>query len=350
MKVQIPEDLQGLLITSPPRFSTADVEKLAAKHFSIQAEAKLLASERDQNFCLKTADHQRYTFKITNHAEQLAVVEFQNGALQRMAELDPNLPLPRVIANRDGDFHTRVLHDGRSYWVRLLSWVEGSVLYDSKASPILLDELGQLLARMGLALKDYQHPGSNPPLLWDMKRASGLRGFLPCIEEPELQTLTEEALDHFDALAPELMKLRTQVIYNDLNPDNVLVDPDNPDVISGIIDFGDLVESPLIIDLAVAAAYYLAEGDDPLAGAAPLIAGYHKLRPLLLAEMNILTGLIKTRLITSILIMSWRMSEFPENREYLQRSHATSKAFLASLSRLDQDAAFEQIQAFCQQG
>lgn len=348
MKIRIPQDLQGLLTTSPPEFTKADVEKLAAEHFSIHAEAKLLASERDQNFCLKSTDKQRYTFKIANHAEQLAVVEFQNGALQRMAELDPGLPLPRVIANRSGDFHTQVEHDGKAYWVRVLSWVDGSLLYDSKASPILLDELGQLLARMGLALKDYQHPGSNPPLLWDMKRASGLRGFLPCIDDPALKILIEDTLDHFDDLAPALMRLRTQVIYNDLNPDNVLVDPGNPDSISGIIDFGDLVESPLIIDLAVAAAYYLDEGDDPLAGAAPLIAGYNKLRPLLLEEMNILTSLIKTRLITSVLIMSWRMTEFPGNREYLQRSQASSKAFLVSLSRLDDKTAFQQIQAFCQ--
>lgn len=348
MKIQIPQDLQGLLTTSPPEFTAAEVEKLAAEHFSIQAEANLLASERDQNFCLKTADKQRYTFKIANHAEQLAVVEFQNGALQHMAELDPGLPLPRVIANRQGDFHTRVEHGGKAHWVRLLSWVEGSVLYDSKTSPRLLDEMGQLLARMGLALKDYQHPGSNPPLLWDMKQASGLRGLLPCIEEPALRIMIEAALDRFDDLLPDLMKMRTQVIYNDLNPDNVLVDPGNPDRISGIIDFGDLVESPLVIDLAVAAAYYLDKGDDPLAAAAPLIAGYHKLRPLLPEEMNILTGLIKTRLITSILIMSWRMSEFPENRDYLQRSHASSKAFLMSLSRLDNKSAFQQIRTFCQ--
>lgn len=350
MNVQIPQDLQGLLTTSPPAFTNADVQQIAFEYFSIQAEAKLLASERDQNFCLKTADQQRYTFKIANQAEQLAVVEFQNGALQRMAKLDPDLPIPRVIANRNGEFHTRIEHAGKAYWVRVLSWVEGSVLYDSKTSAVLLNELGQLLARMGIALKDYEHAGSNPPLLWDMNRAAGLRGFLPCVDDPALGSMIEDTLDRFDDLLPKLRNMRTQVIYNDLNPDNVLVDPDNPERISGIIDFGDLVESPLIIDLAVAAAYYLDEGDDPLAGAAPLIAGYNTLRPLLLEEMNILTDLIKTRLITSILIMSWRMSEFPENREYLQRSQASSKAFLSSLSRLDDKSAFQQIQAFCQPG
>lgn len=358
MPIRIPPEIRALLTTTPPAFSAIAVEKLAFNLFGIRANARLLASERDQNFRLDANDGRRYTFKISNHAEEVSVAEFQNSALQHIADQDPAIPIPRVIANLEGGDYSMAELNGQRHMIRLFSWMEGTVLYEVKAQPALLHQMGALLARMGLALKNFDHSDSNPPLLWDMKRAGNLRALLPCIQDPALKPMIEFALDRFDTAAPGLMQLRQQVIYNDMNPDNVLVDvridvldnPGNRQKISGIIDFGDLVTSPLIIDVAVAAAYYLANSDDPLSGTLPLISGYHGLRPLQPAEIEILPDLIRTRLITSLLVMSWRMSEFPENREYLQRSQASSKAFLASLNQVDDKTAIQQILSVCPQG
>ena len=132
-----------------------------------------------------------------------------------------------------------------------------------------------------------------------------------------------------------------------MNLANVLMDKARPDHISGLIDFGDLTKSPLIIDLAVAAAYQLSDGDDPLGGALPMIAGYHAIRPLLNLEMELLTNLIRTRLITSLLINSYRVTLFPENREYLMISHQSATNFLMNLERLSADDALERIHAAC---
>jgi len=57
--------------------------------------------------------------------------------------------------------------------------------------------------------------------------------------------------------------------------DHILVDRCKPQNIYGIIDFGDLVRSPLIIDLAVACTYCLKSGGNPFEGALPMIAGYN---------------------------------------------------------------------------
>lgn len=347
MSIVIPTEVRALLTTTPPALTARDAEQLANELFGVKAKSRLLASERDQNFRLDTDDGRRFTFKVSNCAENPAVVEFQNGALQHIAEKDAGIPIPRVIANLDGAYLSAANINSQRHLIRLFSWMDGQILYDVKAQATALQQMGAMLARLGLALQDYEHPGSNPALLWDMKRAGNLRTLLPCIEDRALRSLIEQSLDRFDQVAPELMQLRQQVIYNDLNPDNVLVDPDNNQQITGIIDFGDLVKSPLIIDLAVASAYYLADGSDPLSGTLPLISGYHQLRPLQDAEICILPDLIRTRLITSLLIMSWRISEFPENRDYLQRSQASSKAFLASLSQIDDQTAAAQIRSAC---
>ena len=148
-------------------------------------------------------------------------------------------------------------------------------------------------------------------------------------------------------MKPVLEPLRTQVIHNDLNPGNVLLDKAQPDQIAGLIDFGDMTRSPLIIELAVAAAYQLSEGIDPLAGALPMIAGYHAVEPLLDTEMELLTDLIRTRLITSLLIGSYRATLFPENREYLLISQQSARNFLINLKSLSASDALARVRKAC---
>ena len=347
MHIGIHTDLQQLLNTTPPAFSLAAAEKISRQMFCINGHAQPLDSERDQNFRLDADNGRRYTLKISNPAEQEQVVDFQNRALLHIADRDPAIPLPRVIPARDERLHCRAERKGTSHLVRMLSWVDGKPLGDTRPETVLLARMGSMLARIGIALKDFEHPGSNPPLLWDMKRAANLRALLHCIEDTGLRQLIEPVLDRFDSIKPILLTLRTQVIHNDMNPGNVLLDESEPRQISGIIDFGDLVKSPLIIDLAVASAYYLTADEDPLASALPMIRAYHQQRPLKTAEMEILPDLIRTRLITSLLICSWRISKFPENREYLQSSLASSAAYLAALKNLDTDSAFEKIVNSC---
>lgn len=339
--------IQQMLTTTPPAFSRDEAVQIAAQCFGIEAEATPLVSERDQNFKLRADDGDHFTLKIANHAEQLEVVDFQNRALLHVADRDASLPLPRVIPTRQQQLYDIVEKNGNSHIVRVLSWLDGGVLHESTIDTALAIKLGELLASLGAALKDFDHPGSNPPLLWDMKRAAGLRDLLIHIDEAGLRQLITETLDQFEtSCKPVLNGLRTQVIHNDMNRGNVLLDKTDSTRITGIIDFGDMVKSPLIIDLAIAASYQLQEGNDPLAGVLPLIAGYHRVTPLQPLELKILTDLIRTRLITSLLISSCRVKLFPENAEYLMTSHDSARRFLTQLADLENDAAYDRINTY----
>jgi Ser/Thr protein kinase RdoA (MazF antagonist) len=341
--------VQQMLTTTPPGFSTADAAQIAGRQYGIRATVSSLVSERDQNFRLDAVDGNRYVLKISNTAEYREVVEFQNQALAHVALKDPSLPLPRVIPGLDGQLHSSVDSHGKKHFIRVYSWLEGVLLDDTAVGTELVNDMGRLLARLGLALSDFDHHGSDPPLLWDMKRAAGLRELLPAIEDQDLLKQIGVTLDRFEMhVLPILNTLRKQVIHNDMNPGNVLVDEEQPDRISGLIDFGDMVKSPLIIDLAVAAAYQLEKGQDPLAGALPMVAGYHAVCPLQRTEMELLADLIRTRLITSLLIASYRVRLFPENRDYLMISFNSARAFLAALEELSAGEALQRIQAACQ--
>lgn len=341
-------DILNSLTSTPPDFSLTDVERIASEYFGVQARVKPLVSDKDQNFRLDAADGTRFVLKIANHAEQQQNIDFQNEALRHVAERDASIPIPRIIPAGNGQMYVSVNHGGRAHIVRVLSWLDGMAMHETKPGRKLAGGLGRMLASLDLALKDFDHPGSNPPGLWDMKRAGNLRELLPYIEDPATSDMIGRVLDRFDRhVQPLLTTLRTQVIYNDLNPGNVLLDENDPQHICGIIDFGDLVKSPLIIDLAVASAYQLSEGDDPLAGALPLVAGYNEVCPLQRVEMELLTDLIRTRLITSLLINTYRTTLFPENREYQMISYNAIRASLVGLNHLLADIALKRIIAAC---
>ena len=89
------------------------------------------------------------------------------------------------------------------------------------------------------------------------------RWSMPC--RPTGAAWSNICLGNFEArVLPVLPRLHRQPVHNDLNPHNIVVDAIQHQRISGIIDFGDLTLTARINDLAIAAAYQVADSDDPL--------------------------------------------------------------------------------------
>ena len=191
--------------------------------------------------------------------------------------------------------------------------------------------MGRMAASLSCGLHGFSHPAAAHVLQWDIKHAAALRPLLPHIAE-NLRPLATETLDRFDRdLARHLPALRAQVVHNDLNPHNVLTDPQNPDHITGVLDFGDMVQTPLICDAAVAAAYQI----DPAAPRASLqcfAAAYHAILPLTPLEARLLPDLTATRLLTSLAIASARAARFPANAAYILRNLPAAAASLTALA------------------
>ena len=172
-----------------------------------------------------------------------------------------------------------------------------------------------------MALKGFEHAASDHVLLWDLKQAGGLAGLIEHIPDVSLRRKCQRLLQRFiENIEPGLAALRTQVIYNDLNPSNILVDPANPEMITGIIDFGDMVRSPLVVDVAVGAAYLCKDDDEPLADVLRFLQGYDKVCQLQDREKMLLFDLLITRHVMTIIITNWRATRYPDNREYILRN------------------------------
>ena len=70
--------------------------------FGLEAEARALYSERDQNFHVRASDGREFLLRVANPAEDPAVVDFQTRALLHIAGVDASLPVPQVVSTADG--------------------------------------------------------------------------------------------------------------------------------------------------------------------------------------------------------------------------------------------------------
>lgn len=324
-----------MLETAVPDVGPDTATAVLAEHYGLDGNVAALDSERDRNFLISTYSG-RYVLKFANAAEGPDVADFQCRALIHIERSAPELPVPRVVRTRDGKLTASYrVTDGTSLRVRLLTYLDGIAMSESTAEADVATTLGALLAKLGRALANFEHPGAEHALAWDLKQAAQLRDLLDHIDDAELHPLCRNRLDVFDAdVAPALGRLRLQVIHSDMNPGNVLVDPADPGRLTGIIDFGDMVRSPLVADVAIACAYLLTADADPFADARRFVAAYHASYPLRPEEIELLYDLILTRSAMTILISRWRAARYPENRDYILRSERLARERLESASTL----------------
>jgi hydroxylysine kinase len=341
----------SLLEVAPARVSDAQIGALLQEHFGLSGRLERLGGERDLNCRVVLADGSSRLLKLSHPLEDPQVVDFHNQAMLRIKQHDPDLPVQRVHRSLAGDYATWVELDEQRMLVRLLSFVDGVPLYQvDRPSEAFRHTLGQSLARFDRALQGFEHPAAGHTLLWDMQHAEHLRPMLEYVEAGEGRRLVERGLDQFAArVLPCMPQLRRQVIHNDMNPHNIIVDAENPDVLRNILDFGDMVLAPLVNDVAVAASYYLDRSGDVLQPALDIIAAYHHVHPLTDQELALLPELLSTRLALSLCINSWRAELHPENRPYIHRNSERAWANLRALAARSRAEIEDRIFSACRQ-
>lgn len=319
-----------LLSTLPPTLSDAEVSSLLAQHYGLNGALKRLTSERDLNLRLDTG-HRRFVVKLANRAEPRAVTDFQTAALLHLE--GKGLPVPQVIRTKVGATEVETPHG----LLRVLTYLEGMPLHMAPPSDRQRAAMGAMAARIALGLQGFDHPGADHVLQWDVKQASQLRPLLPHVPEA-LRTLCTTVLDHFDSTVfPRLADCRWQVVHNDLNPHNVLVDEADTDRITGVLDFGDMVRTPLVCDLGVTASYQV-DPARPVDSLAAFTAAYHRELPLTPVERALVPDLTAARMLTTLCITSWRAAKYPENAAYILRNFPSARDGLQALAALPQDS------------
>ncbi|HEY7700540.1 MAG TPA: phosphotransferase, partial [Vicinamibacteria bacterium] len=321
-----------MLARSRPRFRADDAVRIARESYGIEAAVVAeLPSERDQNFHLKEPSGRELVLKIASSSESRSILDFQNQALERISRRDPGLPIPRLRPTSAGAAMALSSDgNGTSFFCRLFDHLPGRPLATVRPHPeALLESVGSSMGRLDAALEGFHHDEQKHFLKWNAANAHAVvedaLGLLEDAGRRDLLRLFLELID--DEVAPRLPSLPRGVIHNDANDHNLLV---SGSAISGILDFGDMVESALACELANACAYVMFGKADPLRAARAVVAGYHRARPLREEEVELLFPLIATRLAMSVSISARQFRDEP-GKEYLRVSEASAWKLLERL-------------------
>ena len=330
------------IIEGTPAFKEQDAVRFTKDLYGIEAAAESLPGERDQNFLLLAEPDRRYVLKIANAAEQIDILDLQNRAMQYVGR-DTDL-CPRIRAATDGREIVEVSGaDGTKHFVRLLTYIPGIPL--GRVNPHtseLLADLGRFLGHLDLKFQGFTHPALDRDLYWDMKNAHRvIESYRKEIDRKQRRILVDRYTERFEAdVFHRLVGLRTAVIHNDANDYNVLVgEPSGDDrQITGIIDFGDMVQTALAAEPAVAAAYAMMDKPDPLKAASSIIRGYHEIVPLTEDELSLIFDMICIRLCMSVCISAHQKKQRPGDA-YLVISERPAWDCLSGLIEIEPDFA-----------
>ncbi len=306
-----------------------DPTSLCQHLFGLAATSTPLPSERDQNFLLTTEAGPRYILKISNTSESRDLLEAECLALRHLAPLGLTPQLVPTTAGQD-----IAAHEG--HLARLITALPGQTLGSTPLQThALRRNIGRAFGRLDRALTTFDHPAYHRDFHWDLANASAIVAkHAHLVTDATLAThIATLAAYHNTHVAPRLGSFRQSVIHSDANDYNILVD-ETLQSVTGIIDFGDMVYSHTVNDVAIAMAYVaLSSPEDPLAAAAALLSGYHQTFPVTEPEIEALFSLMCMRLCVSACMAAKQIAERPDD-DYLSISQGPIAVVLPMLAAI----------------
>jgi 4-aminobutyrate aminotransferase-like enzyme/Ser/Thr protein kinase RdoA (MazF antagonist) len=320
----------------------------------MQATVEFLPSDRDWNFSA-TSNGQRWILKLANPQEPKQSLEFEHALMARLGSALPGA-VPELRPTAFGAELTQVDCPGGKRWARLLRWLPGKVLADQTTSATTWSSLGCFLARVDLALQDWEHPGAHRAMHWDLAQSGWvldeLRRLPAGPPRAHAEALTRQFLSE---VRPRIAQLPQQVLHHDANEHNLIASPGPEGAeVQAIFDFGDAVHTARIFELAVAGAYvlYLAQvASQPQAAIdalCQLTAAYHELFPLTEQELLVLFPSCCQRMVLSALTAEIRLRADPGHDYASVHQDAAWQAIscVASLSPARIESALRQACGF----
>ncbi len=229
-----------------PELSPGQVIERIRELYGLSGELTRLPAEWDQNFRIGCGDSGTFVVKIANRGTDRRLLAFQNAALDRLAASWTAGMAPRVVPATTGDRLCDILDEqGNRFPLRLLTWVEGTPLSRVRGrGRSALEGFGRALGELDRCLEDFQHPGMDRHLRWDLGRAEWIGSHTGSIADRQRRGICERILLQYRArTGPRIADLPATVIHNDANDENVLVAPGAGDDwrFAGLVDFGDML-------------------------------------------------------------------------------------------------------------
>jgi len=303
-------------------------EKKLYENFEIKASLKSLDGEFDLNFLAHSNDG-KYVMKVMRIGCHADLINMQCAAI-RLLE-GKNLCTPEIIPTNSGaDFAS--INDEKGN-LRLV-WVikaKSGICYSGvePRSEDFINDLGSKIGEIDNALKQFDHPYLDRDFKWNLMKSDWISDHLDLISDNKRKDIIISIIEEYQSILHEARKLPHFAIHNDLNDYNILVTSDDHDgvLVSGIIDFGDMVRSPHVCELAIACAYIVLDQANPIKIIANLVAAYHKKNQLKEKDLDLLFIFLKMRLAVSVINSTMMAKENPDD-PYITISQGPAWRFL----------------------
>ncbi len=292
-----------------PTLPSSEAVELMRAAYGIDVELKSLGSQQDQNFLVRPADGGEPigVLKISNPVFSETEIDMQDAAAAAVARAEPGLRIPEIVEGPHGpmtgwwDTTQGRLH------ARVISFIPGSTLTGSGyLSPAVVERLGELSAAVSVALAEQTHPASGRVLQWDLRHSERVIAEISATEpDADVLATTGAATDAALAeLRPVADRLPRQLGHFDVTDDNVLRAYGIGTLPDSVIDFGDVIDSWAVGEIAVTVSSILHHDGADYASTLPAIVAFDRRRRLSDDEITALWPLVVLRGV--VLVLSGR--------------------------------------------
>ena len=310
-------------------------------NYGITGKLKRLSGE-NLNYLVTTATGRKYVAKLVDEDMPSEVVSLTAELIEYAIRKGVEFELPKIMENKNGNIETRInIDSNEAIHMHLMQFIEGTVLHDiTDISDSLLSDSGRVLAVLDSALADFDHPAAHRNHRWNLATAGQHRDSIRLLGEPEQRELLGWAFDTWERkAAANFHELPHQVIHGDAFSENLLVRGER---VTGLVDFGDCCYNPTICELAICLAYLMMKRGDPVPTAALITRGYHEVRPLSAAELDVLLPLVCGRLAVTLAVSAQRKLIDPDNPNWFE-DEGPARRLIRKLRSVGVDAARDRL-------
>ncbi|CAH1992278.1 unnamed protein product [Acanthoscelides obtectus] len=275
------------------------------KNYYISARAK------------NSTEEQGYVLKVINSEDSKneELFEAQSLLLQHLGR--KRLPCPQPLLTNDRKFQVKVQLNGVYHLIRLLEYLDGTVLNKVTCTEKLLYHIGKITAELDEAMTDFHHEAysNRNKFPWMLELAPDIKKYLHTLKDSSKVSTVREVLKEFeDRVLSVCSDFERGLIHGDINEQNILVKQldDGEYRLKGIIDFGDVNKSCYLFEVAIVMTYMILEARDLDAGG-HVIAGYGSVRKISNDEFGLLKVCVEARLCQSLVIGAYCSLREPDN-------------------------------------
>ena len=329
----------------PPKISKIKLIKWLKVNYSFfynkNISVKELKSERDKNFLLKLKNKPLYVIKISNPAESISLLKLQDFVLNSLIKRNSvkNF-IPKKIHSTIKVYQDQL---NRDCYVRVLRFIEGKMYAVVNHNNNLEHSLGTLLGNLSKELQNLNHPNAFRKFEWDPSNISWIQKEINLFKGNKKKIINTNLYEYNYFIKKNLKNLRFSLTHGDANNYNLVV---KNDLVSGLLDYGDMIYAPTINDLAVSLAYALMKKEDLYSALKNVVISYHKIFPITFDEIFSLMTLVKARLTITVVMAEKQRKKFPDNK-YLSISENDAWDLLYKLDRINPYLFIFLIRDYC---